>query len=562
MNYRKTYPLLFAFFLLIGAVGCTDVGVNPKSSASAENALSSDGAYRSFLAKLYAGLSVVGQVPSGDTDISAGVSDNGSQQYMRLYWELQELPTDEAVIAWADITLQDFNTMEWGDTDVFNEAMYSRIFFQVAQANEFLRESTQGTLESRGISAEVQAQMPQWRAEARFLRALSYWHALDLYDEVPLVDEDFPRGAEAPPQATRAELYSFIESELLEITGESSESSDEVLAPMGQAPYGRADRGAAYMLLSKLYLNTDTYRSRPEGDSSFGPSDPYAEVVEYTSRVINGPYTLDSEYGNLFLADNNTADGLIYTIPQDGQNQQSFGGTTFLAHASLGGSLTSKVGDLGLDSGWAGLRGTPTFASVFDPADTRPAYLTEDLLPGSFFSDLGISPGQQFYTQGQTLEVSAATLTSFSNGYIVPKYRNITSNGEGGSDLTFADIDFPLFRLADAHLMYAEAFLRGNAGSQGEAVSLVNDLRERAFGDASNNISAGDLNLEFILDERSRELHWEAQRRTDLIRFERFTDNSVRWGGKPASVDESRRLYPIPLSELQANPNITQNPGY
>ncbi len=562
MKYRKTYPLLFALLLLIGAVGCTDVGVNPKSSASAENALSADGGYQSFLAKLYAGLSVVGQTQSGDIDISAGVPDPGSGQYMRLYWELQQLPTDEAVIAWTDITIQDFNTMEWGATDVYNEAMYSRIFFQVAQANEFLRESTQGTLESRGVPSDVQAQMPQWRAEARFLRALSYWHALDLYDKVALVDENFPRGAEAPPQATRAELYSFIESELLEITGESSESGDEVLAPMGQAQYGRADRGAAYMLLSKLYLNTETYRNRPDGDNSFGPSNPYAEVVEYTSRVINGPYTLDSEYGNLFLADNNTADGLIYTIPQDGQNQQSYGGTTFLAHASLGGSLNDKAGDLGLNGGWFGLRGTPTFAGIFDSADTRPAYLTADLLPGSFFSDLGISPGEQFYTQGQTLDVTNSTLTNFGNGYVVPKYRNITSNGEGGSDLDFADIDFPLFRLADAHLMYAEAFLRGNAGSQSEAVSLVNDLRERAFGGTSNNISAGDLSLPFILEERARELHWEAHRRTDLIRFQRFTDSSVRWGGKPASVDASRRLYPIPLSELQANPNITQNPGY
>lgn len=536
MKLRTLYPLLLAALVLGSTAACTDVGVNPKSSASASNIFTEDGSYRSYLAKLYAGLTVVGQATAGETDINAGVSDAGSQQYMRLYWELQELPTDEAVLAWQDQTIQDFNTMSWGAQDVFNEAMYSRIFFQVAQVNEFLRQSTDGNLNSRNVSTDVREQMPTWRAEARFLRALSYWHALDLYGSVPLVTEDFPRGAQPPEQASRQELYNFVRDELQAITDTEGE---ENLLPVGQAPYGRADKAAAYMLLAKLYQNAPVYIG--ENHSS--------DVISTLENVVSGPYSLEDDYHDLFLADNHTADGLILALPQDGENAQTYGGTTFIGHAALGGNIDPGV--LGWGSGWAGLRTTPEMVDLFTGGDTRPV-----------FENIGSG---QFYTDGQTKQISS--LIDYTNGYAVPKYQNVTSGGDPGSDLAFSDIDFPMFRLADAYLMYAEAAVRSGSNLS-QAQTLVNDLRERAgLGRDVGTTNGPSLTLDFILEERSRELFWEGHRRTDLIRYGQFTTNDKLWswkggvqGGRAVSGD--RRLYPIPSSELRANPNMTQNPGY
>lgn len=136
-----------------------------------------------------------------------------------------------------------------------------------------------------------------------------------------------------------------------------------------------------------------------------------------------------------------------------------------------------------------------------------------------------------------------------------------------GVSSTFVDTDFPLFRLADAYLMYAECALRG-AGDQALALTYVNALRERAnSGSQAGNISAGQLTLNFIIDERSRELHWEGHRRQDLIRFNRYTGGTYNWAWKGnssngVSISNNLRLYPIPQASLASNPNLTQNPGY
>ena len=144
---------------------------------------------------------------------------------------------------------------------------------------------------------------------------------------------------------------------------------------------------------------------------------------------------------------------------------------------------------------------------------------------------------------------------------------NKTSAGADGSDLGFADTDFPVFRLGDAYLIYAEAHLRGGGGDRAQALADVNALRQRAYGNTSADITDPDLTLDFILDERGRELLWEAHRRTDLIRYGLFTGSDYVWawkGGAPlgTGTESFRNLYPLPASELTANPNLVQNPGY
>ncbi|MDQ3017407.1 MAG: RagB/SusD family nutrient uptake outer membrane protein, partial [Bacteroidota bacterium] len=169
-----------------------------------------------------------------------------------------------------------------------------------------------------------------------------------------------------------------------------------------------------------------------------------------------------------------------------------------------------------------------------------------------------------FYTTGQSLEIG--DLTVFTQGYAIQKFKNITSTGAPGSDTEYPDTDFPMFRLADILLMASEAIVRGN-GDRGLALDYFNRVRTRAYLSAGGNISDADLNLQIIIDERARELYWEGHRRTDLIRFGQFSQTDYIWawkGGVPEgkSVELYRNVFPIPSSDLSANPNLVQNPGY
>lgn len=151
-----------------------------------------------------------------------------------------------------------------------------------------------------------------------------------------------------------------------------------------------------------------------------------------------------------------------------------------------------------------------------------------------------------------------------STGWLVTKWTNLTDDGQSASNTAEngANTDYPLFRLADVYLMYGEAVARGGQGGNATtAMGYVNELRERAFGDTSENVTEADLNTDFYLDERCRELYWESTRRTDLIRFNRFTTADKLWewkGGSSSgtSVDSKFNIYPIPSTELTANPNL------
>lgn len=509
----------------LGASGCTDLIVEPKSSVTGANVFTDASAYRAFLAKVYAGLAVSGQQgPSGRPDIE-GI-DEGFGQYVRGFWQLQELPTEEAVIGWGDDGLPEMVTSAWAASNVFTSAMYYRAYFQIALVNEFLRETTPDRLAERGH--QDLTEIPQYRAEARVLRALSYWHAMDFFGDIPLVTEDYAAGDPPPSQRPRAEVFAFIESELEDVRS--------TLPAVGAAEYGRVDQGVAAMILAKLYLNAESY----------GIGARYADALAEAQTVISGPYQLDDVYQDMFLADNHTSPEIIFAVPFDGEKTQTWGGTTFITHASVGGSMSAA--SYGIDGGWWGLRVTPQAVEYYEGG------------PGGPDGRADI-----FYTQNQRLQVNS--LGTWEDGYAFPKYKNVTKAGQPGSHSTYMDIDFPMFRLADAYLIYAEAHLRGGGGTAAEAVDLVNAIRERAYGDESGDISAADLTLDFILDERGRELIWEGHRRTDLIRFGLFTGGEYLWafkGGTAAgqATAETRDLYPLPESELLANPNLTQNPGY
>ena len=341
----------------IGTAACTDTLVEPRSSVSRANVFNDADGYTSFLAKLYAGLATTGQQgPAGNGDV--GGIDEGFSQYLRNYWNLQVLTTDEASTPWGDLGLDDLVEFQWGADNQFVGGMYYRMFYQIVLANEFLRETSSEAIAGRGQTEEgllaSGVDIGQYRAEARFLRALSYWHAIDLFGSVPLVDEDFPIGGAPPEQATRAELFAFVESELLAIMSD--------LAPIGGAAagtdmFGRADQGAAQMVLAKMYLNAEVY----------GVGNRAADALAAANAVISsGAYELDDEYQDLFLADNHTSPEIIFPIRFDGTYTQTWGGTTFLINGAIVGDMVA--GDHGAGEKWGGHRLLPQAVAFYPVA--------------------------------------------------------------------------------------------------------------------------------------------------------------------------------------------------
>ena len=327
--------------------------------------------YKQVLAKLYAGLAVTGQQgPAGQPDIE-GI-DEGFGQYLRMYWYHQELTTEESVMAWNDQTIKDFHGQTWTADDAFIFALYSRLFYQVAICNEFLRETTDEKIDGRGVSSTLKANIHGYRAEARFLRALSYYHALDLFRNVPFVTENDAVGAFFPEQIKAPELFAYIESELLAI-------EPEIASPHAN-PYGRADQGAVWAVLAKLYLNAEVYIGTPR----------YTDCLNYCTKIINGGYTLEPEYKNLFLADNDKSKEIIFPITFDGVHTRTYGGTCFIIRAAIGGSINPT--DLGMDGAWAGTRTTKEFVAKFPvatdlvvaPNEGKTATYVKIYVPGAY----------------------------------------------------------------------------------------------------------------------------------------------------------------------------------
>ncbi|MFK7807426.1 MAG: RagB/SusD family nutrient uptake outer membrane protein [Saprospiraceae bacterium] len=527
---KNIFYSLIALALLFSS-SCTNLDVAPEDAFTEDEIFKDVNAYRAYLAKNYAAFSHTGQDgPAGNADISI-VNDEGFTSYNRVYWKAQQLTTDETVISWTDAGIQDLHTHTWTSENQFVRVLYYRIALIVSISNDFIRQSTDDKLGTNGITGTDADEVRAYQAEARFLRALAYWHALDLFRSIPLVTEI---STDLPSKATAQEIYDFIESELKEI--------ESLLPAPGTNEYGRADQGALWMLQAKLYLNA----------SHLTGQDKWTECIDACKKVIGAGYQLDEEYQHLFLADNHLSNEIIFPLIADGRFAQNWGSTTFLVHGAMGGTMDDDADETlatyGVTGGWGGMRATSSLVEKFPD-------VTGD-----------IDNRAIFYTDGQTLEID--DLLEFTEGYAVPKFKNLSRDGTPGSDLTHADIDYPMFRLGDAYLMYAEAILRGGTGGDmGEAIGYINDLRNRAYdNDPAGQVTMEEVDLPFILDERSREMYWEGTRRIDLIRFEQFSTSGIwpwKGGVKEGMTTEAKRdFFPLPASDLLANPNLEQNEPY
>lgn len=513
---NKILKLLFGLVVVFAVnISCTsDLDTKPITELSLDELLAQDPqAVEGILSRLYGSFALSGADGPGSSDIS---DDAGESPFLRGIINLQDFAADAMKNRWGDNGLDQLTTTtDWTPENKFFRYLYNRIFFTIPQCNNLLSILPNVAVDNKdGIISEV-----------RFIRALANYYLIDVFGKGVLATEENFGQTESLPEASRQELFDFVESELLAIEGTLPETNT----------YGRATKGAAQMLLAKLYLNAEVYTGTPE----------YDKAASFVNKVITeGPYSLANDFVSLFSADNDSSTEIIFPLIADAEVSQSFGNTTYIVNGSLN-DATVPLAQYGATEGWGGHRSSKAWYGLF--------------------GDLGTSTDVRaslFWTDGHNFEME--DYKEWTDGYPSIKFRN--TNFAGSSlPSKFSPTDFPLFRLADAYLMYAECAVRGAAGADmGTAVQYINDIRTRSN---ASSITQNELTEQFIIDERGRELNLEGHRRTDLIRFKMFTGSTYLWPWKGGvkdgtSIPDTYKVYPIPSSALQANQNLTQNPGY
>ncbi len=539
MKIRNIFSAVAAAAMLTACVGdLNTLPLNP-TDVTSETAYGADEAgYVQGLTKIYFQL-----VSNNTQDLQ--VADGGASEFIRAFWSTQEVTADAAKCAWGDAWVNDLNNNTWKG-DVLNDAVYAvyvRTLQGITYVNEYLRQTTPENLESRGVSADVAKKIDSFRAEARFLRAFYYWAALDTFGQVPFSTEETQFGGGFnPPQTSRTEVFNYVIDELKALA-----ASDSAM-PAAQSNYPRADKGSVLGLLARMYLNAEVYTGTAM----------WAEAKAACEEIYRLGYKLAPTHAELFRGDNgenSDARGeFLFAASYNAEHTQSYGGTTYLTLSTLSGD-DGAVNITGINGGWAGNR-VPFeyvqkwFADVENPDYTEGTYNFKDARAG------------YFYIKGRS-ESMQDNLNTFLNGWSCIKFNNVPHDKTAeefaatAATKNFSDIDWPLIRLGEIHLIYAEACM--HAG--GDASAQIKALADRA-----GVAAPAKIDTDFLMAERARELMWEGHRRTDLIRFGKWI-SGYNWtfkGGNFAGQDlpVHFNVFPVPSTELATNTELKQNPGY
>ena len=539
MNIKNIFSAVAAAAMLTACVGdLNTIPLNP-TDVTSETAYGADEAgYVQGLTKIYFQL-----VSNNTQDLQ--VADGGASEFIRAFWSTQEVTADAAKCAWGDAWVNDLNNNTWKG-DVLNDAVYAvyvRTLQGVTYVNEYLRQTSDDNLSLRGCSAEVKAKVQEYRAEARFLRAFFYWAAMDTFGQVPFSTEESPfGGGYNPPQASREEIFNFVESELMALAADDSDM------PAAQSNYPRADKGSVLGLLARLYLNAEVYTG----------TERWADAKAVCEKIFALGYKLAPTHAELFRGDNGEnpdAKGeFLFAASYNAEHTQSYGGTTYLTLSTLSGD-DGAVNITGINGGWAGNRVpyeyiAKWFEDVKGQNYETGAYQYTDKRAG------------YFYIKGRS-ESMEGNLNTFLNGWSCIKFNNVPHDVDAvdyaatAATKNFSDIDWPLIRLGEINLIYAEACM--HAG--GDASAQVKALADRAGVAAPSTVDD-----DWLMAERARELMWEGHRRTDLIRYNKWI-SGYNWtfkGGnfKGQDLPAHFNVFPVPSTELSTNPDLNQNTGY
>ncbi len=556
---KKTFiKTIAAAVLTVGLTGCVNdldiSSIDPQSSPEADP--------MGLLAKCYATLGLTGQDGgSGNGDLS---DDEGESGFYRTTFNLQELPTDEVMWAWqTDQDIPQITMINWNSSSIRVQWAYTRLTYDITLFNNYL--TTVPDNEENKVN----------RAEVRFLRALHYWYLLDLFGKSPFKTEF--NIDQLPVEYSGAEMYDWLDKELTEIEPQMA----EVGAYCNSQSFGRADRGAAYMLHARLALNSEVYTKGAVKD--------FDKAIDYCDKLINsGAYDLsrqakggNSGYAQLFMADNDenpeAMQEIILPIRQDGLRTRAYSGSLML----IAGARSSQMPNYGLKETWTCLFARESMTKKFFPstddvpiakeaADDKASQeevAQKDAQNGTTVADVINRAGDDralLYSgcANGTRKIKTDEISGFTDGLSLVKWTNLRSDGTAGSDPSWPDTDIPLFRLAEAYLTRAEAKWR-KSGRLDDALDDINELRRRA-----NTRTLPSITSEMdILDEWCREFYMEGRRRSDLVRFECFAGSKYIWDWKGGvadgtTVDSHFNVYPIPADDIRNNKNLKQNEGY
>ncbi|WP_265765208.1 RagB/SusD family nutrient uptake outer membrane protein [Fodinibius salsisoli] len=525
---------------------CTDLTENVNNEVTADNFFRTDEEFISALGDAYNPLTSYG----GNTAVTV----------------LNEVTSDEIVVAqkgadWEDggVWIRLHRHTFTPSDDVINNT-WNDFFSGVANANRLIFQF-QSVVESGDVSQEDAS---AFIAELRALRAFYYYLLLDNFGNVPIVTDFEQDPSETAQPSTdfqdgRQAVFEFVESELLEVL-------DLVDTDVG-GTIGRVNKWVVHMTLAKLYLNAEVYTGTSRWD----------DVVTHTNAIIDsGNFNLMANYADNFTVDNTGSPEHIFTIPFDEVFLEGFN-----LHVMTNHILSQPAFDFGSQP-WNGFQTmTDFYGSYIDPAqnpgpqgdvvglDPQGSTVTgtvDDRLDNFLVGPLLDLEGNQIEDDGvlsSDPNGPPITHTPYINELEPDSWRQAGARiakyemeiGLSGSNM---NNDMVVYRYADVLLMKAEALWRMNPNDP-EALMLVNQIRERANVDPFTSLDADKL-----LGERGRELFWEIVRRQDLIRFEGETQQTrfnEAWWEKNTS-DPNRNVFPIPQNQLEANPNLEQNPGY
>lgn len=469
---------------------------------------------------------------------AAGPAYNELRGYVQVgaLWGINSLSTDEAVLPTRGIHWDNGGIYRrlalhsWTSEEGYFKDSWKFIYKTASNCNRMLYQFDLIEDKSDALISIMN--------EMKALRAFAYFVGLDAFGNIPIVDSfDVPEGY-SPSNSSRQEVFNFVKNDLENSLTVLSKKTD-------MTTYGRMHYYAAQAILAKLFLNAEVYTGQAMNDQCIAACD----------AIINsGEYSLSSDFFSNFAIKNEGSSENIFVIPFDDTYTKSWGYMNQFQYWTLHFTANKTFGmEAG---GWNGFCAMPSFYKSYDETDLR----RNTWVVGPQYSKTGEVVYCNQELAGKPLSYSI-DLTSLEGSFEDEGARLAKYDYTGAKNYTVS-CDFAVIRYADVLLMKAEALMRKNGGiATAEAVELVNEVRSRAFDDTTDKLyTTGTLTMQALLAERGWEFAGEGWRRNDQVRFGDFTTG--RWTFQENDSPEFRNLYPIPQSQLNSNPNLTQNPGY